>query len=89
MALSMAIRAGNALVLVGVVALVVFLVMFSAGEADVLLLLGGAATAALGLLIRRRAMRRERGETARFRTLRRVLGSRSPEEDDASRGRGP
>jgi hypothetical protein len=57
-------------------------VVFSAGEADLLLLIGGAATCALGLLIRRRAARRERVEPARFRALRRAFGRRPPEEDD-------
>jgi hypothetical protein len=72
-------RAGNALVLVGVIALVVFLVMLSGGRADVILLVGGAAVSALGLLLRRLEARRERTRGSRFRTLRRVLGR----EDDA------
>jgi membrane protein implicated in regulation of membrane protease activity len=75
-------RAGNALILVGVIALVVFLVMFSAGELDVLLLVGGAAISALGLLLRRRAARREQVRAGRFRTLRRVFGRKAPAEDD-------
>jgi hypothetical protein len=75
-------RAGNALVLLGLIALVVFLVMLSAGEADVLLLLGGAATSALGLLLRRRAARRERSEPARFRSLRRLFGQGSTSEEE-------
>jgi hypothetical protein len=82
----MAARAGSALILVGLIALVVFLVMFSGGEASVALLLGGAAISALGLIVRRRAARSERAETARFRTLRRVFGQRSPDEDNASGG---
>jgi O-antigen/teichoic acid export membrane protein len=82
----MAARAGSALVLVGLIALVVFLVMFSAGDANVLLLVGGAATSALGLIVRRRASRRPRAEATRFRTLRRVFGHRSPDEDDAIDG---
>ncbi len=71
-------RAGNALVLVGVIALVVFLVMLSGGRTDILLLIGGAAICALGLLLRRLEARRERAQGSRFHTLRRVLGR----EDD-------
>ncbi len=76
-------RAGNALVLIGLIVLVVFLVMLSAGEANGLLLVGGAATSALGLLARRRGLRRERAESARFRTFRRMLG-RPPHDEEAS-----
>jgi hypothetical protein len=72
-------RAGNALVLVGVIVLVVFLVMLSGGRADVLLLVGGAAVSALGLLLRRLQARRERAQGSRFHTLRRILGR----DDDA------
>ena len=75
-------RAGNALVLIGLIALVVFLVMLSAGETDVLLLVGGAAMSALGLLLRRRAARRERAEPARFRALRRILGRGTTAEEE-------
>ena len=75
-------RAGNALVLIGLIALIVFLVILSAGKADVLLLVGGAAMSALGLLLRRRAARRERAEPARFRALRRILGRDSAAEEE-------
>jgi O-antigen/teichoic acid export membrane protein len=75
-------RAGNALVLIGLISLVVFLVMFSAGEASVLLLLGGAATSALGLLLRRRGARAKPEEPPRFRALRRLLGRASTPEDE-------
>jgi uncharacterized membrane protein HdeD (DUF308 family) len=71
-------RVGSALILVGLIALMVFLVMLTTGQADWRLLLAGAALAALGLLLRRRAARTE--PSARFRTLRRMLGHRPEDE---------
>lgn len=76
-------RAGSAFVLLGVIALVVFLVTFSIGQVDVLLLLLGAALSALGLVLRRRAARLESRSSSRFHTLRRVLG-RPPDDQDES-----
>jgi hypothetical protein len=71
-------RAGSALILIGLIALMVFLVMLTTGQADWRLLLAGAALAALGLLLRRRAARTE--ASGRFRTLRRMLGHRPEDE---------
>lgn len=82
--LSMAARAGIALVLIGLIALVVFVIMLSAGTADLLLLLAGSAVSAFGLLLRRRAARLERREAQRFRTLRHLLGRRSPDNEQDS-----
>ncbi len=76
----MASRAGSALVLLGLIALMVFLVTFSIDQADVRALILGAGLSALGLVLRRRAARRERRTTERFRTLRRLLG-RAEEPD--------
>ena len=71
-------RAGSALTLIGLIALMVFLVTLTIGQADWRLLLAGAALAALGLLLRRRAARTE--ASRRFRTLRRMLGHRPEDE---------
>ena len=71
-------RVGSALILVGLIALMVFLVTLTIGQADWRLLLAGAALAALGLLLRRRAARTE--ASRRFRTLRRMLGHRPEDE---------
>jgi hypothetical protein len=72
-------RVGSAVILVGLIALMVFLVMLTTGQADMRLLLAGAALAVLGLLLRRRAARR--AASRRFRTLRRMLGH-EPEEEE-------
>lgn len=67
-------RLGSALILIGMIVMVVFLVSFSAGRAEFEVLAAGAAASTLGLLLRRRG--RSRGpEAGRFRTLRRLLGS--------------
>jgi len=76
--LTMTSRVGSALILIGLIALMVFLVTLTIGLADWRLLLAGAALAALGLLLRRRAARTE--PSARFRTLRRMLGHRAEDE---------
>lgn len=77
----MASRAGSALVLIGLIVLMVFLVTLSAGQGDLWLLLAGASLSALGLVVRRRAARLERTESQQFRTLRRLF--RRPPEDDS------
>ncbi len=77
----MGLRAGSALVLLGLIALVVFLVTFSVDQADVRVLVLGAGLSALGLVLRRRSARVERRVTERFRTLRRLLG-RADEPDE-------
>lgn len=74
-------RAGSALILIGLIALVVFLIMLAGGTFDVLVLLGGSALAALGLLLRRRATCRERYQKAgAFHTMRRLFGRGLPEK---------
>lgn len=72
-------RLGSALILIGLIALMVFAVTLSAGQADVRTLLAGSGLAVLGLLIRRR-VRQDRTNAGRFRTLRRVLGETPPDE---------
>jgi hypothetical protein len=77
----MTFRLGSALILVGLLALVVFLLGMSVQQADLRLLLGGAALCALGLLLHRRAARAQ-ASPARFRMLRRALGRGDPPPDD-------
>jgi len=74
-------RLGNALVLIGLILLVVFLLTFNAGIADLRTLLAGAGLAVAGLILRRRG-RPAVEESARFVTMRRVLRRRPPEGED-------
>ena len=77
----MGLRAGSALTLLGLIALMVFLVTFSVDQADVRVLVLGAGLSALGLVLRRRSARMERRASERFRLLRRLLG-RADEPDE-------
>jgi hypothetical protein len=77
----MTFRLGSALTLIGLLTLVVFLLGLSVQQADVRLLLGGAALSALGLLLHRRASRAQ-ASPARFRMLRRAFGRGEPPPDD-------
>ena len=77
----MTLRLGSALILIGLLTLVVFLLGLSVQQADVRLLLGGAALCALGLLLRRRVSRAQ-ASTGRFRTIRRALGRSEPPPDE-------
>lgn len=76
-------RMGSALILIGIVLMVIFLVTSSAGQGNLRLLLAGAGISALGLLLRRR--RRDQ-ETAngRFQTLRRLMGEETEGEIEDS-----
>jgi len=74
-------RLGSALILVGLIVLVVFLLGLTVHQGDVRSLLGGAALCALGLLLRRRAAR-SAASPARFRMLRRAIGRSAPPPDD-------
>jgi hypothetical protein len=75
----MASRFGSALILIALFVLVIFLLTLQIGQADLVVLLLGAALAALGLLLRRRG-RRGRSRGGRFQSLRRMRGQ--PEEDE-------
>jgi len=77
----MTFRLGSALILIGLLTLVVFLLGLSVQQPDVRLLLGGAAVCALGLVLHRRAARAQ-ASPARFRMLRRALGRGEPPPDD-------
>ena len=74
-------RFALALILIGLIALTVFVATYMNQEGDVRSLLLGASLCTLGLIIRRRVARRERTETGRFRMLRR-LSERGKEEDE-------
>ena len=81
-------RFGNALILIGTLLLIVFLLTMQVGQSELAVLVLGAALSALGLLLRIRARRREaRQSRERFRVLRRLEGvseadPRDPEEDE-------
>jgi hypothetical protein len=65
-------RLGLALILIGTIAMIVYLVTESGGQGDVRTLLGGALLAALGLWLRLRAARARVVRAERFRLLRRT-----------------
>jgi amino acid transporter len=74
-------RFGLALILIGVIVLLVFLVTYSAGAGSLYALLAGSGLCLIGLWIRRLAERRMQREAGRFRALRHVLGREGHEED--------
>ena len=74
-------RLGSALVLIGLIVLVVFLITFNAGSGDLRTLLVGAGLAIAGLVLRRRGQP-EVEESSRFVTVRRML-KRKPQADEA------
>lgn len=74
-------RLGSALVLIGIIILVVFLVTGSIGQGDMRLLLAGAALSLLGLRLRRRPPEEDQ-EPRRFRAIRRMLGDETESEED-------
>ena len=76
----MLLRLGNALVLIGLIVLVVFLITFSSGIADLRTLLAGVGLAIAGLVLRRRGRPAYEG-SSRFVTVRRVLGRRAEAEE--------
>ncbi len=79
-------RLGNALVLIGLIVLVVFLITFSGGVADLRVLLAGAGMAVAGLVLRRRGQP-SRAESSRFVTMRRVLGAERKADEMGGTGR--
>jgi uncharacterized membrane protein len=72
-------RLGSALVLIGLIVLVVFLVTSTSGQANYWVLLAGAGVCILGLRMRRRPPEETR-EPARFKTVRKIL---TPPDEDA------
>jgi len=75
------------MVLMGTITLIVFLLTYSAGQADLRTLLAGAGLTLLGLVFRRRGAPAVEAESPRFRTVRRLLRRPTPpsqgdDEDD-------
>lgn len=67
-------RFGSALILIGIVLMVVYLVSASIEQGTLILLLFGAGISALGLYFRKAGAAKERS-ASRFRTVRKVLGN--------------
>jgi len=70
----MASRFGSALILIGLISLVVFILTLQIQQPNTLALLLGASLTALGLVIRRSAARNAQRRATRFHTLRRLRG---------------
>jgi hypothetical protein len=64
-------RLGTALILVGIISLVVFLLTYQVNEADLNVLLFGVGASLFGLLFRRRGARQSARQSTRFQMLRR------------------
>ena len=75
----MIMRIAAALILIGIILLVVFVMTLQVEQGDIRVLLMGVSLSGLGLLLRRRARRRNKRTSQRFSTLRRLRGTR--EED--------
>lgn len=73
-------RLGSALILIGLVLMVVFLMTATIDQENPLTLLAGAAVSGLGLLLRRRQP--PPPDPGRFQTLRRLLGSDEGQEQE-------
>jgi len=69
-------RLGTALVLMGTVTLIVFVLTYSSGQGDLRTLLAGAGLTLVGLIFRRRGTPAVEEESARFRTVRRLMRRR-------------
>lgn len=67
-------RFAAALILIGIILLTVFVMTLQVDQADIRVLLLGAAISGLGLLLRRRAARRRKSRSGRFSTLKRLRG---------------
>jgi hypothetical protein len=64
-------RLGTALILVGIIAVVVFILTYQVQEADLNVLLFGVGASLFGLLFRRRGARQSARQSTRFQMLRR------------------
>ncbi len=74
-------RFASALILIGIILLTVFALTLQVRQADIRVLLLGAAISGIGLLLRRRASRRNKRSSGRFSTLRRLRGIEEEEID--------
>ena len=75
-------RFGLALILIGVIVMMVFLITTSNQQGDLTTLFVGTALCLIGMLVRRRAARSERVEADRFRLLRSVWSRGEDLEDN-------
>lgn len=74
-------RLGSALILIGLVTLVVYLVSSTIGQGDAWLLLAGALIALAGLILHRRGLAGASMASGRFRTLRRMMGQEQADDE--------
>lgn len=74
-------RLAAALILIGIIVLTVFVMTLQVGQSDLRVLLIGAAISGIGLLIRRRAVRRRKRSSGRFSTLKRLRGIEEEDQD--------
>jgi hypothetical protein len=75
-------RLGSALILIGLVVMVVYLVSATIGQGETLTLLAGAVCSLVGLWFRRRGAAPSTAGPARFRTLRRLMTPPDEADDD-------
>jgi hypothetical protein len=73
-------RFGTALILLGVIALTIFVVTISGGQSDYRFLLSGCILCLLGLILHRRHAP-PKVESGRFQTIRHLLGRSLQEEE--------
>lgn len=74
-------RLGSALILIGLILLVVFLVTYQEGDIRIPTLLAGAGFCILGLIFRRRGRPRHDLPTTRFRAVRKLMGNFNPDDE--------
>ena len=74
-------RLGSALILIGLIALVVFLVTFQTGQSDRTTLVVGILLTSIGLVFWRRGRRSRMVPPTRFHTVRKILGQNPPSEE--------
>jgi hypothetical protein len=76
-------RFAVALILIGLILLIVFVLTFQVEQGDVRVLLSGAALSGLGLLLRRRAARHAKRTSQRFSSLRRLRRTQDQDFEDS------
>lgn len=76
----MGFRIGSAFILIGVIALTVYLLGFSIGQSESVLLLAGLVLSLAGLIIHRASAARSKRRSTRFQSVRRLIGGEQEEE---------
>lgn len=74
-------RLGSALILIGLILLIIFVVTYQEGEAQTNTLFAGAGLCIVGLLFHRRGRPRHDPPPARFRAVRKLLEKINTEEE--------